>query len=252
MPADHSDLLEQLLKQTSKREQHLPHELSETRIQLQQQQMVAEEADDNRPRAESQKSSTEEMGSKTFVKLEQEEMEKEKGNTDKTVQDSKAGEISVVGLKSVKEIEFLMDHIKESLKELAEKTDQKRKEFSQKTEEIPKQIANFMFQKSRASSQNMFHLRWQMANDLETLGSPSDIASMSRKEFKQKVIDMVKEKWMPRNKEYLQNCLQSLQRQMAAQCESSVRSLIEDVIAAIRHNMDRSLELVDQLKNIII
>ena len=64
---------------------------------------------------------------------------------------------------------------------MAEKTDRKRKEFSQKAEEIPKQIVNFMFQKSRASSQNMFHLRWQMVNDMETLGSQSDIASMSRK-----------------------------------------------------------------------
>jgi len=108
-----------------------------------------------------------------------------------------------------------MDQIKESLKEMAEKTDRKRKEFLQKAEEIPKQIVNLVFQISRASSQNMFHLRWQMVNDLETRGSQSDIASMSRKEFKQKVIDMMKKKWVPRNKEYLQNCLQSLQREMA-------------------------------------
>ena len=232
--------LEQQLKEKSEREQKLHDELEDVKLQLQQQQKLAE---DYRLREESQKSSPEERGSKKSVKHEQEWKDVDKGNTD---------EVGVVGLrdeiKSAKEREYLMEKLKEALREMAEKTDQKHKELSQKAEELSKQIADFAFQTSTTSPQDKFHHKWQMVNDLDTLSKQPDVASLSRKEFKQKVIEMVKEKWVPRNREHLQTCWQSLQLEMAAQCKNSVRSLIEDVIAAIRHNMDRSLELVDQLK----
>ena len=91
--------------------------------------------------------------------------------------------------------------------------------------------------------------RWQMVNDLDTLSSQPEVQSMTRQEFKQKVIDMVKEKWIPRNREYVQNGLDKLRREMAALQDGSFRALIEDISVTVRENVGRSLELVDQLKN---
>ena len=72
---------------------------------------------------------------------------------------------------------------------------------------------------------------------------------MTRQEFKQKVVEMAKEKWIPRNQEYVQNGLDKLRHEMAALQDGSFRALIEDISVTVRDNMRRSLELVDQLKN---
>jgi len=206
----------------SEREQRLRDELTKTKHQQQQQQQMMME--DNRRRQESQTSS-------------RADFDFSQSNTHK--QDKADRE--VVMAKKEKELR-LMDQLTDVLQETAEKTDRKQKEFSG---EIQQQLANFVQQKS-SSSQDALHQTWQMVNDLDTLSSQPDVESLTRQEFKQKV---KWEKWVPRNKEYVQKGLDELRREMAALQDGSLRGVIEEISSTVRDNVKRSLELVDQLKN---
>ena len=224
MVTDRVDELEEQVRQMSEREQRLQDELTKTKQQQQQQQQMTE---DNRCSEESQTSSRAELDSSQSNTHKQEKADQE-----------------VVMAKKEKELK-LMDQLTDVLQETAEKTERKQKEFSG---EIQQQMANFVQQKS-SSSQDALHQTWQMVNDLDTLSSQPDVESLTRQEFKQKVLEMVTEKWVPRNKEYVQKGLDDLRREMAALQDGSLRGVIDNISSIVRDNVKRSLELLEQLKN---
>ena len=221
----------------SEREQHLKDELTKMKLQQQQQQQQQMMTEDNRPREESKSSSEKQLDLE-----DQEESKRQDHMADKEAATGRMQE----ELKSVKEKEWrLMNQLSDVLQETAKKTDQKQKELST---EIQQKMTDFVQQKP-TSEQEVFHQKWQMINDLDTFSSQPDVESMTRKEFKQKVVEMVKEKWVPRNKEYVQNGLDNMRREMATLHDVSLRGLIDEISDTVRDNMKVSLELVDQLKN---
>jgi len=141
----------------------------------------------------------------------------------------------------------LLDGLQKHLLETAGKADLASSEFEQKTGEMLQQIAVSGLEKS-FNSQEEFHHRWQMVNDMDTLSSQADVATMSRKDFKQKVVEMVTEKWLPRNKDYVTEGLLKLQREMSSQYESHVAGVLEELRSS-RRAVDTSLQIVEELQN---
>lgn len=245
MPTDREDELEQQLRQISEREQRMHDELEYMRLQLQQRTVVAEDnglsedwimvAEDNRLCEESQKTPTEKLDS-------EEPKTEERKAVDKEVV---RGEITDE-LKSIKENEArLIDQLTQVLQETAEKTDEKRKES---LAEILQQMTNFE-QSESFSAQEVFHHTWQMVNDLDTLTSQADVETMTRQDFKQKVVEMVKQKWVPRNKEYVEKGVHSARGEMKTLCDGRLRSLIEEISDTVRNNMKSSLKIAYTLQN---
>jgi len=153
-------------------------------------------------------------------------------------------------LTSVKEQESqLADQLEETLRETAEKADQKQKEFSRNADEILHQVSKASPQKA-SDAQDVLHHTWQMVNDMNTFCSQPDMESATRNEFKQKIVEMVRGKWVPRNKEYVENRLQKLGREMARDYGDSFCSLIQEFGAATRDDVQKSLKLASELKNL--
>ena len=140
-----------------------------------------------------------------------------------------------------------MDQLTGILRETEEKTDQKQKEFSAEKQQ---QMSDFLQQKT-SSAKDVLHHRWQMVNDLDTLSSQPDVESMTRQQFKRKVVEMVQDKWVPRYQEYVQNGVQALRQEMANACDGNLSSLIEEIGSTVRCNMKMSLKLVDELQNAV-
>jgi len=235
-----TDELKEQLNQMSEREQLLQDELNKIRLQQQQQQQMKMTKDKLR-HEECRKSSAEEMDSKESKE------QKEEKEDDKVISDTglEAGKM-ISELISVKDKESeLMDQIMKILKETAEATDQKQQEFLY---EIQEKMSNFTQQRS-SSAQDVFHHRWQMVNDLDTLSSQPDVETMTRQEFKRKVVEMVQEKWMPRNVEYVENGVHDVRREMATLFENTLRGLVDDIAATVRCNTERSLKLADEFQN---
>ena len=231
VPTDRVNKLEQQLKQMTEREKRLHDELEEMKVKQQQQPM----REGNRRRKESRKSAADESDLNESKKDEQEKV------SGKVVAGKMHDE-----MKSVKEKELkLMDQITEVLQQTAEKADRKQKEFSA---EMLQQITNFAH-KNSVGSQAVLHQTWQMVEDLDLLTSQPDVGSMTSKEFKKKVVDMVQKKWVPRNNEYVEKGLHELRGEMATQCEAGLRSFMEEISTTIQGNMSKSLKLVDELQN---
>jgi len=231
-----TDELKEQLNQMSEREQLLQDELNKIRLQQQQQQQMKMTKDKLR-HEECRKSSAEEMDSKESKE------QKEEKEDDKVISDTGLEAGKMIAVKE-KESE-LMDQIMKILKETVEATDQKRQELLY---EIQEKMSNFTQQRS-SSAQDVFHHRWQMVNDLDTLSSQPDVETMTRQEFKRKVVEMVQEKWMPRNVEYVENGVHDVRREMATLFENTLRGLVDDIAATVRCNTERSLKLADEFQN---
>ena len=225
--------LEEQLRQKCYREQQLEDELTGMRLQLQRPQTV-----DNKLRKEYEKTSADELDLRDWEKQEQENADEELVGGKNTADE----------LKSVLEKESqLMDQLTGILRETEEKTDQKQKEFSAEKQQ---QMSDFLQQKT-SSAKDVLHHRWQMVNDLDTLSSQPDVESMTRQQFKRKVVEMVQDKWVPRYQEYVQNGVQALRQEMANACDGNLSSLIEEIGSTVRCNMKMSLKLVDELQNAV-
>ena len=232
-PMVYIDKLEEQLRQKCQREQQLEDELTGMRLQLQRPQTA-----DNKLRKEYEKSSADELDLRDWEKQEQENADEE----------LVGGKNSADELKSVLEKESqLMDQLTGILRETEEKTHQKQKEFSAEKQQ---QMSDFLQQKT-SSAKDVLHHRWQMVNDLDTLSSQPDVESMTRQQFKRKVVEMVQDKWVPRYQEYVQNGVQALRQEMANACDGNLSSLIEEIGTTVRCNMKMSLKLVDELQNAV-
>lgn len=161
-----------------------------------------------------------------------------------------ASEDKEVGKSAMGRESKLVDQLEETLRKMAEKTNQNRKEFSRKVDEILQQMTSSVLQKSY-SAQEVFHHTWQMVSDLEELCKRSEVKSVSRKEFQQKVVEMVRETWVPRSNEYVQSGLQRVQKEMTSHYQTGFHELIQQVGVATQQDLQKSTELVDELKNSI-
>jgi len=203
---------------------HLEDELKELRLQQQKKQGITE--------MEPQMSSADDVGLK--------KQEKEKSGDDFEVVTMPHE------LKSVKEEETkLIEVLREVLRDTAEKMDQKQTVFSG---ELVQKMDSVRQQKS-PTSQELFQQNWLMVNDLDTLSKQPDVESLSRQEFKQKVVEMAREKWVPRNLEYVENRVEDLRSEMKTVCDNCLSRLVKNMSEVIKYNMTKSMKLVDELQN---